>query len=249
MKIFTDVKLNQINFLDERFYTMDDPMDPEAKFVPSVTSILEAYPKGYGLTQWLKDLGHNADQVLERAAEIGSKVHKAINILLKGEAVEWDDMTYTLEEWQYILKFEEFWKTYKPELIATEWGGASTTLGYGGTLDVICKFRDEVWLIDFKTSNAIYNQYELQVAAYRQLWNELVPEQRIEKSGIFWFKSRARGEDKRGIKIQGVGWELKEYTRDWSESLTLFNAVHLIWKHENPNAKPKNTIYPMTIKL
>lgn len=244
MKILVDPKLQQINWLDERFYTKDNET-----FVPSVTYILECYPKGFGFNQWLKDLGSNADQVVERAGAIGTRVHNAIHALLMDETVEWNPEIYSVDEWLYILRFVEFWHRYKPELLATEWSEANYELGYGGTLDLVCKIGAVTWLIDFKTSNAIYNSYELQIAAYRALWNETVPEHTIDRAGIFWFKAQTRGEDKSGKNIQGKGWQLKEFDRNWKESLSLFNAVHMIFKNENPNPVPKNRILPLSVNL
>lgn len=241
MKLHVD--LEQINFLDERFYT-----DDGERFVPSVTYILESYPKGAGFTRWLKDMGSNADQVVERAAAVGTKVHNAIEKLLLGEEIEWDGENYDLDIWIYILRFAEFWKTYKPKLISTEEAFLDHELGYGGTLDLVCEIKGDRWLIDLKTSNAIYNSYELQVAAYRKLY-EKATGTKIDRAGIFWFKARTRGADKKGKKIQGEGWQLVEYERDWFQAYDLFEAVHRIWKHENPNAKPKNRVYPISVKL
>lgn len=242
MKVVTDAK--QINFLDERFYTLDD-----VNYYPSITHILDCYPKGSGFNQWLKDLGSNADSVRDRAADIGSKVHDAIRLMLSGVELDWQSDKYSLEEWLFILKFAEFWQRYHPTVLASETSLVSPDLGYGGTVDLICLINNEVWLIDLKTANQLHNSYELQVAAYRKLWNGLEPERQIQRSGIFWFKSAKRGEDKAGKSIQGEGWELKEYDGDWENSLLLFNAVKQIWHNENPNPKPKNKIYPVTIKL
>jgi len=42
----------QLTFLDSRFYSTED-----GGFVPSVTTILEAYPKGAAYYNWLKEAG------------------------------------------------------------------------------------------------------------------------------------------------------------------------------------------------
>lgn len=237
------VGLEQIDWLDERFYTLDGE-----SFFPSVTHILDCYPKGFGFQQWLKDLGNNSDQVRDRAASIGSKIHNAINILLKGEQITWDDKVFNLEEWQYVLRFADFWQRYKPELISTEESLISPELGFAGTIDLVCRINGQVWLIDLKTSNYLNNSYELQVAAYRKLWDGL-SDDKIQRSGIFWFKALTRGEDKAGKSIQGEGWQLKEYESDPAHAYRLFEATFDIWKNENPNPKPKNRVYPAKVKL
>lgn len=257
MKIITNLEAEQINFLDERFYQLGD------KYYPSVTTILDVWPKGHGFNQWLKDLGMNADAVVQRAADSGSKVHDAIHRALEGEELEWDDKTYNLEEWQFILKFQDFWSTYTPELLGSEVTLINEKLGFAGSCDLVIKFNDQIWLIDLKTSNALHSSYELQVAAYRALWNDSktiaiqngivdtlgkLDVEPIDRAGIFWFKSLKKGESKTG-NIQGKGWEIKESKRDYKESLKLFKAAHEIWKSENPNAKPYNKILPTRIKL
>lgn len=113
MKIIHNNDIEQITFLDERFY-LDDKT---GLYQPAVTTILDVYPKGYGYTQWLKDLGSNADEVMKRAGEQGSKIHDAIDLYLNGTELKWTDGekdNYTIDEWLMILKFVEFYKTYKP---------------------------------------------------------------------------------------------------------------------------------------
>ena len=40
-------------------------------------------------------------------------------------------------------------------------------------------------------------------------WNELNPENKIQRTGILWLNAATRGEDKKGINIQGKGWQIK----------------------------------------
>lgn len=248
MKIIHDVKQKQINFLDERFYTKDN-----INFFPSVTTILEAYPKGYGFMQWLKDLGSNADEVVKRAGEQGSHIHDAIDRYLNKEELKWTDENdkenFTLEEWLMILKFVEFWTTYKPELLANEQDYVSEILKFGGTMDLICRINKQVWLIDYKSGNAIYKSYEFQLSAYEELWNELNPKEKIVRRAVLHLRSMTRGSDKSGKVIQGKGWKLHEFERLHEEAFKIFNHVYALWKEENPVIKPKNMIYPDSVKL
>jgi hypothetical protein len=50
---------------------------------------------------------------------------------------------------------------------------------FGGTLDCVFEKDGILSIGDFKTSNAIYSDYLVQVAAYRQLWEENYPERPI----------------------------------------------------------------------
>src|SRR6478609_3179176 len=124
--IFIDDKLKQITFKDQRFYTLDDLV-----FYPSVTTILEVYPKGFGFNQWLKDVGNNAEQIRDRAADKGKKIHDATEKLKNGTELTWDD-TYSIEEWSMLCKFASFWREAKPVLIANEVSLCSQKLEFGG---------------------------------------------------------------------------------------------------------------------
>lgn len=249
MKLFNDNEAKQINVLDERFY---ESAKHPGVYYPSVTTILDAYPKGF-LIQWYKEMGFNADVILEQAAESGSKVHNAIEMFLAGQKVTWEDNEfrprYTLQEWQMICKFIEFWETYKPEMLVNEFTLVSDELKFGGTIDLISKINNEIWLIDFKTSNSIYKTHELQLSAYTTAWNTLNPDYKIQRTGILWLKAQTRGTDKSGKKIQGAGWQLKEFERPVEECFKLFQHTQAIWNEENPNYRPKNQIYPSEFML
>lgn len=246
-KIIEDKLNKRIQCLDERFYLSDDGVT----YFPSVTTVLEAYFRGYGFYQWLKDVGNNADEVMRRAGESGTRVHNAIDLILKGQSVEWrvenENLNYTLEEWQMLCKFMEFWERENPEVIAFEQNLVSDKHRIGGTTDLICRIKGEVWLIDYKTSNYIHKSHELQLSAYATMWNE--KHEPIQRAGILWLKAATRGEDKKGKTIQGAGWQLKEFDRHYTDAFKIFQATQIIWVEENPNFRPKNLIYPMQLEL
>jgi len=247
MKTFHKPKENCVEFLDERFYTKDGET-----FYPSVTTVLDVYPKGFGYIQWLKDMGSNASEVLAKAGEQGTKVHNAIERCLNGEEVFWTEANeqYSFLEWQMINKFLEFWETYKPKIIAgPEVTIISDKMKVGGTIDIVCEIDGVMFLIDYKTSNGIYKTHELQLSAYCMLWNEANPSNTINRTGILWLKARTRGPDKTGKKIQGAGWQLVEFEKHYSDSFKLYEHTRKIYDEENPNPMPKNLIYPDKIKL
>ena len=105
-----DQNLKRVNILDTRYYVRDD------KYYPSVTSILQYFPKNKFFETWLKDVGHNADIIARKAADEGTQVHDAIERYLLGEKISWMDdngySKYSLEIWKMILKFHDFWSTY-----------------------------------------------------------------------------------------------------------------------------------------
>lgn len=247
MKLFHDNESHQINILDERFYQSDN-----GEYYPSVTTVLSVYPKGYGFIKWLKDVGSNATQVMEEAGAVGTKIHAAIEDFLKGNELKWMDEegngNYTLIEWQMLMKFHDFWQTYKPTILGVEIELVSDSMRIGGTIDLPCIINGERWLIDHKTSNSIYTTHELQLSAYSMMWNEANPDQKIDRTGVMWLKAATRGADKSGKKIQGAGWQLKEFPRHYTEGFKLYQHCRALWNEENPNYKPKNLIYPDSLK-
>lgn len=248
-------EVEQINFLDQRFYTNDNGKT----FYPSVTTILEVYPKGFGFESWLKDVGNNATEIANRAAEIGSKVHDLTEQLNMGIQLSWADefgiAKYTKQEWEMILRYADFWKKCTPKLIANEKGFCSEVLGFGGTIDRVVIIGGKRYLIDIKTSNYLHKSQELQLAAYATMWNNFNPQSPIEETAILWLKPSIRTEKidvEKGI-YQGVSeagaWQLKTFERHYTDAYKIFEFTHAIWKEENPTYKPANKILPDRIML
>lgn len=233
----------QINILDQRFYRRD------GKYYPSVSSILNYFPKNQFFHSWLKDVGHNSDIIASKAAAEGTQVHNAVEDFLNGEEIQWLDdygaAKYSLDVWKMILKFADFWQTHKPKLVATEYHLFSDKHEYAGTNDIVCRLNGKLWLLDIKTSNSLHTSYDLQLAAYAKAWNETHDEQ-IEETGILWLKASTRGAAK--DKIQGAGWQLKTIS-DIDTNFEIFLKIYDIYKLENPNAKPHTETLPTTIKL
>lgn len=236
MKVISDIE--RIQILDERFYTVD-----HITYYPSVTHILGEYPKGKWFNDWLKSVGLNADEIVNRAAEDGSIVHGLIDDYLNAKGVIWNPEKITLEQWKMFLKFVEFWQTERPELIACEDMLISDTLKVGGTRDLVCRIDGEVWLIDHKTSNSIRKTHEMQQAVYAKMSEDAG--QKIDRIGILWLKAKTRTVK----RFQGKGWQLVEVKRDRNDLLKLFKATKMIWDEENPNYHPKNYTLPTSVNI
>ena len=95
----------QVNILDQRFYRRD------GKYYPSVTSILNFFPKNQFFHNWLKDVGHNSDIIMRKAADEGTQVHDAIERYLLGEKISLIDdrgfSQYSIFVWQMIFQMME----------------------------------------------------------------------------------------------------------------------------------------------
>lgn len=239
-------QLKQINFLDRRVYKRS-----EGVYYPSVTTILQYMPKNKFFESWLKDVGHNADLIMRRAGKEGTQVHEACEKLILGEEVSWMDdygnAKYSQIVWEMILKFHEFWSTYKPELISAEEFVWSDEHKYAGTADIVCKIDDEVWLLDIKTSNSIHKSYDLQLASYAKALEES-KDIKIDRTGIVWLKAHSRGPSKQKNVMQGKGWKVLKVD-DIDKNFELFKMIYQLYSLEHPVVEPIYNSYPTTLKL
>ena len=148
----------------------------DSKRVPSVTTILGILNKPALLT-WAWQCGVNGldyRSVRDDAAGVGSLAHYLIMCDLKGEKA--DTSEYSPQDLERaencLLKYWEWEKQNKPEPILIEQALVSENLGFGGTIDCLAKVGNEFWLVDYKTSKAIYPEMIYQLAAYKALLSE-----------------------------------------------------------------------------
>jgi hypothetical protein len=160
--------------------------------VPSVTTILSRWKESGGLMQWAFQQGQAGKSHLyeeaEKAADIGTCAHAMVEMHIKGRPAE-DIATYaemTMRDPGMLDKARSAFAAYEAwasnfgfRVLEQEMQLVSEKYRYGGTPDAVGVIGNQVVLIDFKTSNKIYGDYLLQLAAYGQLWNENRPGQSI----------------------------------------------------------------------
>jgi hypothetical protein len=239
-----DFQSKQLTLLDSRFYTTE-----EGSWVPSVTTILEAFPKDYGYFKWLKEVGEDADALRDEAGRRGSTVHMLTEKYDAGEEVtlltEDGRPGYKMGEWSMFERYVEFVSKFPHDAVMIEQNIVSTTLGFAGTLDRVINMGGKLILLDIKTSNAIYPSYWLQLAAYRELLSAEL-EQEVDEVAILWLNAKTRTEGKKGA-IQGIGWQLvskADTTEDWE----LFCHTKKLWEAQNKDATPRQLSYQLSHK-
>lgn len=246
---FIDTNQKQITFTDNRFYTSESNA-----FIPSVTTILQAYPKDAHFFQWLKQVGEEADTIRDEAGRRGSIVHSLTERYDAGEEVNLLDnggnIGYKMSEWTMFERYVEYRQQVQQEIMFSEINFISEKLGYAGTVDRIVNFNGKTYLIDIKTSNTIYEHYWLQLAAYNELIKEAYQSEHVvDHVAVLWLNAKTRTAGKNGA-IQGAGWQL--IVREDSErenDLKLFNATKLLWDAQNSDMKPRIKTYSLTHKL
>jgi len=244
MKQFQITK-DRIEFIDARFY-----LSPSGNYVPSVTTILDAYPKDAAFYKWLKDVGQDADTIRDEAGRRGSNVHDMTERYDSGEEVTFlNDQgwpAYKMSEWSMFERYVEFSNTIKPTIDMMEAHMISDNLGFAGTLDRVVEIDGDKILLDIKTSNSLQPTHWLQLSAY----NELIKENgvKVDKVGILWLNAKTRTEGKKGA-IQGKGWQL--VTKDIevvAEDWEVFQTTYKLWQAINNDIKPRNLSYQLKHK-
>lgn len=140
---------------------------------PSVTEVTSLYyPEE--LACWRGRVGNSvADAILETAGQFGTKTHSLIEERFRrGEPLGADFETEP--EAALADKAVEWAEARGVEIVGQELGLYSAKYRYGGTCDLLCRFRGEpaVVLVDWKTSGSIKKTYRMQLAAYAWLYNE-----------------------------------------------------------------------------
>ena len=156
---------------------------------PSVTTVLGVVGKGDALKHWaagevakyavkMKDTWLALDdqaavdllkreplRSLDRAASRGTDVHAIAEAYARtGTLPVWAD-----EIGGYVEALRAFFADHQPTPVFIEQTVFNNTVGYAGSFDMICRmpqFGDDLVILDYKTSKAIYPEVAAQLAAY-----------------------------------------------------------------------------------
>jgi hypothetical protein len=241
MNYIIDTSTRQITLLDARFYR-----DEAGVFVPSVTTILEAYPKDAAFYQWLKNNGQDSDELRDKAAERGTAVHTMTEAYDNGSEVSLlnDDGRpgWKLGEWAMFERYVEFSQRFSPVIKMNEQNYVSAELGYAGTIDRVMFVDGRFLLVDIKTSGSVWPAYWLQLAAYRRLLSE-VGGVEVDGVAILHLNAKTRTEGKKG-DIQGKGWQM-QIRENTNDDLALFNITKTLWLAQHAGELPRQTSYKL----
>lgn len=139
--------------------------------VPGTTTICGAYKNSGGLIHWAWNQGKQGldyRETRDRAGDIGTMIHAAIEARLNGAPFP----LLPEEATKAFHAFLEWESQNEIEILEQEVQLVSEEYRYGGTLDALGVANGKYVLLDWKTSKGIYPNYLLQLAAYKQLWDE-----------------------------------------------------------------------------
>jgi hypothetical protein len=151
---------------------------------PSVTTIIGARKFGVdGLIGWAYKMGKEGkclDEARTRACSAGSLAHDMIEQYVNGTEPfipePNDGSGYDVEmirlARQGFESFMEWFEQSRINIIETEMPLVSELFRFGGCPDAVGMQGEEVCLLDWKISNAVYHDYLYQLAAYKQLVEE-----------------------------------------------------------------------------
>ena len=166
----------------------------EGKRVPSVTTILSRFKESGGLIHWANQAGLDGKTLEEArmpAATAGTMAHSLVESHLHGEAhPPWDARSdrETVEKSEAAFKVFLEWKKQSTLVFRhTEVALVSEKHQFGGRIDAIAEKNptdeeppiNNLVIVDWKTSNRIYDAHIIQMAAYRILWEENYPDHPI----------------------------------------------------------------------
>ena len=158
----------------------------DGRRVPSVTTIISRFKDSGGLLYWANTAGLNGltlEEARKPAATAGTLAHDMVEAHLNGKAAELSGYREDiLEKAQAAFSVYLTWQRQTLLTVQhTEVPLVSETHQFGGRLDAIGKdVNDNLVLIDWKTSNSVYGDYLLQLAAYALLWEENYPDHPLE---------------------------------------------------------------------
>lgn len=165
-------------------------MDQAGEVVPSVTTIIGRFKDSGGLIYWAfkegcaqgqekaKDPTLHFDLYRAKAAEAGTMAHDLVEAHIKGTDLPTlegskDTIDKANRSFDAFLKWQGMTKI---DVRHTEVPLVSERHKFGGRIDAVGMIGGELVLLDWKTSNSVYADYTLQLAAYQILWEETYPD-------------------------------------------------------------------------
>ena len=154
--------------------------------VPGTTTVISRFKDSGALIWWAWNQGKEGKDFREtsrEAADAGTLAHSFVEAHLRGTpsvdltGIDPDVVGRAQSAYEAYLSWERQ-TGIKP--IPCEEPLVSETYRFGGTPDAIFQMPDGTLAMgDWKSSNAVYADYLIQLAAYKHLWDENHPERPI----------------------------------------------------------------------
>jgi len=155
------------------------------------------------------------DKIKDDAADIGGRVHAAIDDYIAGKTPKPEpDAKPGFDNFMAWLSHEGL------EIIAGDTVVASVQHGYGGRVGAIARSKSGGFIIlDWKTSNAMREEYPLQVSAYAQAFSETYGVPLPDSAWVIRF-------GKTGPDFETKKVNIPVALTGWLAAVKLYNAMH-----------------------
>ena len=150
--------------------------------VPGVTTIIGRFKDSGGLLFWAFEQGKAAERgeisklydKRDEAAEAGTLAHSLVEARIHGQPLP-DISSYPADIAQKAMQgydnYMHWQEDNRIEIVYQEMELTSNEYLFGGCPDAIGRdSRGCLCILDWKTSNGVYQDYLIQIAAYRHLW-------------------------------------------------------------------------------
>jgi hypothetical protein len=155
--------------------------------VPGVTTIIGRFKDSGALLHWACEQGQRIErgeishlyEARDKAGDAGTLAHGLVEKHINSEPI---DPTIGLDNpaaWQAFQAYLKWESMTKVKVVAQEMEMVSEVHRFGGCPDAIGEIDGQLCLLDWKTSNSVYPDYLIQLAAYRALWEENHPDKPI----------------------------------------------------------------------
>jgi hypothetical protein len=144
------------------------------------------------LMEWAHEMGMNnkdMNKERDRTADVGTIAHSILQAHILNDEIDFIGYSSpTIRLGQEIGdRLTTHWDESGLEVISVE-ESLTSKLGYGGTLDVLCRVMSSkrLRLVDIKTCTGIYRSHASQLSGYGHLWDEN-KEEKIDEFEIWHF--------------------------------------------------------------
>jgi len=157
--------------------------------VPGTTTIIGRFKDASGLLYWACEQGKAIERgeisslydKRDAAADAGTLAHSLVEAHINKEPLpiipDTDIGKQAQQGYENYLRWAE---DNRIKVISQEMEMVSEEYLFGGCPDAMgIDSREMLCILDWKTSNGVYPDYLIQIAAYRQLWEENHPDQPV----------------------------------------------------------------------
>jgi len=199
-------------------------------------------PEDLDVEEILKSAKANPKSIMEEAGDIGTQIHKVLEILvnqkMKHEDQDWEGAKTFIEHTgvlegkddrivRCVWAFIDWAKKVNFIPIESELMIYSRSIGYAGTLDAVGYVDNILSVVDFKSSKAYYPEMAMQLSAYRHAYAEMNKKKKV--AGMLVLRLGKEDGEFEAIKVQNP-----------AKNMIAFKSALNLWKwKQNTEKKEK----------